>query len=93
LYNQLGNYWRIRGDAVRTIECFRKALTIAPNSAEVLINLARVLLNLRYKEDALFLAKRSLEVHPTHLNPWLIHFTLGEIFKVRMTSLVRYFKV
>ncbi|CAG0912537.1 unnamed protein product [Notodromas monacha] len=81
LYNQLGNYWRIRGDAIKTIECFRKALTIAPNSAEVLINLARVLLNLQYKEDALFLAKRSLEVHPPHLNPWLIHFTLGEIFK------------
>ena len=26
LYNQIGNFWRIRGDTQKSIECFRRAL-------------------------------------------------------------------
>jgi len=63
------------------IECFRKALYISPNNADVLLNLARVLFNLRYLQDAIFLTKHSLEVKPTGQTGWLQHFTLGEVYK------------
>ena len=31
-----------------SIECFRRALSVSPNNAEILLNLARVLFNLQY---------------------------------------------
>ncbi|XP_058126997.1 uncharacterized protein LOC131290651 [Anopheles ziemanni] len=81
LYNQIGNFWRIKGDARHSIECFRKALAIAPTNAEVLLNLARVLFNLQYLDDAIHLTRRSLEVQPRDRSAWRQYFTLGEIFK------------
>lgn len=81
LYNQIGNLWRIKGNTQFSIECFRKALSISPNNAEVLLNLARVLFNLQYLDDAIFLTRRSLVMQPTTQNSWLQHFTLGEILK------------
>lgn len=81
LYNQIGNYWRIRGDARQSIECFRRALSISPTNAEVLLNLARVLYNLQYLDDAIHLTRRSLEVQPPDRSAWRQYFTLGEIFK------------
>ncbi|XP_043208521.1 tetratricopeptide repeat protein 17-like [Amphibalanus amphitrite] len=83
LYNQIGNFWRVKGDASKAIECFRRSLAVSPNNAEVLLNLARVLFNLQYLDDAIFLTRRSLEVQPPDQNAWLQHFTLGEILKVR----------
>lgn len=79
--NQIGNFWRIRGNSYQSIECFRKALSISPNNADVLLNLARVLFNLNFHQDAVLLTRRSLESQPTDQNCWLQHFTLGEILK------------
>lgn len=62
LYNQIGNFWRIKGDTFKSIECFRRALAVSPNNADILLNLARVLFNLQYLDDAIFLTRRSLEV-------------------------------
>ena len=62
LYNQIGNFWRIKGDTYKSIECFRRALAVSPNNADILLNLARVLFNLQYLDDAIFLTRRSLEV-------------------------------
>eukprot|EP00095_Tigriopus_kingsejongensis_P007637 snap_masked-scaffold1040_size68023-processed-gene-0.10 protein:Tk07637 transcript:snap_masked-scaffold1040_size68023-processed-gene-0.10-mRNA-1 annotation:"tetratricopeptide repeat protein 17" len=81
LYNQIGNFWRIKGDTQKSIECFRRALAVSPNNADILLNLARVLFNLQYLEDAIFLTRRSLEVQPPDQNAWLQHFQLGEILK------------
>ncbi|EEB12306.1 conserved hypothetical protein [Pediculus humanus corporis] len=81
LYNQIGNFWRIKGDAQKSIECFRRALAVSPHNAEVLLNLARVLLNLQYLDDAIYLTRRSLEVQPPDKNAWQQYYTLGEIFK------------
>ncbi|KAL4703458.1 hypothetical protein ACJJTC_010778 [Scirpophaga incertulas] len=81
LYNQIGNFWRIKGDTRQSIECFRRALAVSPYNAEVLLNLARVLFTLQYLDDAIYLTKRSLEVQPPARNSWQQHFTLGEIFK------------
>uniref|UniRef100_A0A182F9W4 TPR_REGION domain-containing protein n=1 Tax=Anopheles albimanus TaxID=7167 RepID=A0A182F9W4_ANOAL len=81
LYNQIGNFWRIKGNARLSIECFRRALAIAPSNAEVLLNLARVLFNLQYLDDAIHLTRRSLEVQPRDRSAWQQYFTLGEIFK------------
>ena len=63
LYNQIGNFWRIKGDTYKSIECFRRALAVSPNNADILLNLARVLFNLQYLDDAIFLTRRSLEVN------------------------------
>ena len=81
LYNQIGNFWRIKGNAQRSIECFRRALAVSPHNAEVLLNLARVLLVLQYLDDATYLARRSLELQPPDRNAWEQYLTLGQIFK------------
>lgn len=81
LYNQIGNFWRIKGDAHKSIECFRRALAVSPHNAEVLLNLARVLFTLQYLDDAIYLTRRSLEVQPPDRSAWQQYFTLGEIFK------------
>lgn len=81
LYNQIGNFWRIKGDAYRAIECFRRALAVSPHNAEVLLNLARVLFALQYLDDAIYLTRRSLEVQPPDKSAWQQYFTLGEILK------------
>uniref|UniRef100_A0A336LH52 CSON012555 protein n=1 Tax=Culicoides sonorensis TaxID=179676 RepID=A0A336LH52_CULSO len=81
LYNQIGNFWRIKGDVRQSIECFRRALAVSPTNAEVLLNLARVLFNLQFLDDAIYLTRRSLEVQPPDKSPWKQYLTLGEIFK------------
>lgn len=82
MYNQIGNFWRIKGNAERSIECFRRALAVSPHNAEVLLNLARVLMVLQYLDDATYLARRSLELQPPDRNAWEQYLTLGQIFKV-----------
>ncbi|PIK42578.1 hypothetical protein BSL78_20566 [Apostichopus japonicus] len=77
--NQVGNFWRVKGSTSLAVECFRKALIINPHHPDVLLNLARVLFNLGYKEDALLLAGQSLDHKNSDQNTWLQHFTLGEI--------------
>lgn len=81
LYNQIGNFFRIKGDTRKSIECFRRALAVSPHNAEVLLNLARVMFNLQYLDDAIYLTRRSLEVQPPDKSAWQQYFTLGEIFK------------
>lgn len=83
VYNQIGNFWRIKGDTQRSIECFRKALHFSPNNSDVLLNLARVLFNLRYLDDAFELTRISLSYQAADQNAWLQHFTLGEILKAK----------
>ena len=81
VYNQIGNFWRIKGNTQISIECFRKALSLQPNNPDVLLNLARVLFNLQYLDNAIVLTRRSLEMQAADQNSWLQHFTLGEILK------------
>ncbi|XP_030759829.1 uncharacterized protein LOC115885164 [Sitophilus oryzae] len=80
-FQQLGNYWRIKGEPKEAIECFRKALAISPHNSDVLLNLAKVLFHLQYLDDAIYLTRRSLEVAPPEKGAWQQYFTLGEIFK------------
>jgi tetratricopeptide (TPR) repeat protein len=58
LYNKIGNFWRVKGDATISIECFRKALSINPTNSEVILNLARVLFHQGYLEDAIYLTRK-----------------------------------
>jgi len=55
---------------------------VSPHNAEVLLNLARVLLVQHYLDDATYLARRSLELQPPDRNAWEQYLTLGQIFKV-----------
>ncbi|KAJ8969689.1 hypothetical protein NQ317_014234 [Molorchus minor] len=66
-----GKKEKIKGDAGRAIECFRRALAISPHNAEAL---------LQYLDDAIYLTRRSLEVQPPDKGAWQQYFTLGEIF-------------
>ncbi|XP_070561475.1 tetratricopeptide repeat protein 17-like [Ptychodera flava] len=79
--NEVGNFWRVKGNTLLAIECFRKALSLQPNNPDILINLARILFNLQYLEDAVYLTRKSLEMKSPEQNTWLQHFTLGEILK------------
>lgn len=81
LFSQIGNFWRIKGNAGKAIDCFRSALSIDPNNADVLHDLARVLYKLQYLDDAIFLVKRSIETQSNRLNTWRSFFTLGEIYR------------
>lgn len=62
LYTQIGNLLRAQGDSRRAIECFRRALAVAPHHSDALLSLARVLFALQYMDDAIYLTRRSLEV-------------------------------
>ena len=73
---------RIKGDTYRAIECFRSALKEQPKNADVLLNLARVLLNLGFMDDAIYLAKKAIDTQPPEQNTWLQHFMLGEILQI-----------
>lgn len=79
--NQIGNFWRIKGNTQLAIECFRKALSLSPDHPDLLLNLARVLFNLKYNADAVYLAKRSLHMKSSDHHVWLQYFTLGEVYK------------
>lgn len=81
LFNQIGNYWRIKGNAAKAIDCFRAAIIIEPTNADVLHDLARVLFKLQYLDDAVFLLRRSLEDQPNNPHSWRSFFTLGEIYR------------
>jgi len=81
LFNQIANFLRISGDTYHAIECFRKVLYISDNNADALLNLARILYNLRFINDAIFLAERSLDQQPPEQTTWLQHYTLGEFFE------------
>lgn len=81
VYNQLANYWRIRGETAKSIDCFRSALMLDPGNAEVLHDLGRVLYSLQYYEDAIFLVRRAVEAQATKHGRWRSHFTLGEIYR------------
>lgn len=79
--NQVGNYWRIKGNTYQAIECFRRALSLSPDNSDVLLNLARILFNLKYYDDAIFLTRESLKKKREEQDAWLQHYTLGEIHK------------
>lgn len=76
MWSQLGNTWRATGDVNRAIQCFRKALSIKPTDPDVLLNLAVVMQNLGYLDDAELLIREAVSLHP---NGVLHHFILGNI--------------
>lgn len=61
---------------------------------DLLLNLARVLFNLKFYDDAIFLAKKSLHVKSSDNHAWLQYFTLGEVYKAleKYEEAVFYFK-
>lgn len=81
LFHQIGNFWRIKGNAGKSIDCFRSALIMDPTNADVLHDLGRVLFSLQYLDDAIYLVRRSLEAQANHRDAWRSFFTLGEIYR------------
>lgn len=58
VYHHIGNYWRIVGHAIEAVKCFRRALDISPTESEVMFNLGKVLYNLQYLDDAIYMTRR-----------------------------------
>ena len=58
IYNKIGNFARIKGNSLISIECYRKALSINPTNSEVILNLARLLFHHGYLEDAIYLTRK-----------------------------------
>lgn len=81
LFNRIGNYWRIKGNAAKAIDCFRASIIMEPTNVDVIHDLARVLFMLQYLDDAIFLLRRSLEDQPNHPHSWRSYSTLGEIYR------------
>ncbi|CAM9748113.1 uncharacterized protein LOC144942726 [Lampetra fluviatilis] len=81
LFRQIGNYWRLKGNAYHAIECFRKALALAGERPDVLLDLARLLFSHQFSADGIELARRALHLHPPDQSAWLQHLTLGEMLK------------
>ena len=95
LFNLVGNFLRIRGDTFHAIECFRGALTIDSHNTDVLLNLARILINLAYNRDALWIVKHSLKDKKPDQKPWLQHFMLGRIYLTlnELEKAAKHFKI
>ena len=81
LFNQIANFLRINGDTYHAIECFRKVLSVSNHDADALLNLARILYNLRFTNNAIYLAKQSLDNQPPDQTTWIQHYTLGEFLE------------
>lgn len=79
--NQIGNLWRIKGNTQYAIDCFRQALALDSTNSDVLLNLGRVLFNLNFVENSIFLTKMSLHHKQPRSATWLQHYTLGEAYK------------
>lgn len=95
VYNQLANYWRIKGETVKSIDCFRSALMIDPVNPDALHDLGRLLYSLQYYEDAIFLVRRALDAQTTIHGRWRLYFTLGEIYRAygRAQQSIMYFQL
>lgn len=64
LFNIASLYWRVVGDATNAIECLRRALYHAPDSARDvgLIGMANVLHGLGALEEAVIAARAALDI-------------------------------
>ncbi|XP_047138913.1 uncharacterized protein LOC105848042 [Hydra vulgaris] len=81
LFNLVGNFLRIKGDTYHSIECFRSAMHASSSNPDALLNLARIMMNLNYSADAVYLAEYSLRINEPNVNTWLQHYALAEIFE------------
>ena len=80
LLGQIADYWRIRGETLKAIECYRTALHINPDNSEILLSLARLFYNFRLFEDVVFLTKKSLHVTQDETNAWRQYYLLAETY-------------
>merc|ERR1719495_89628 len=72
-------YWRVKGNAVKAINCVRHSLLHAPNNMRdiPLISLANILHRSGLYNDALIAANMALEISPTFV---VSHFTMANIY-------------
>jgi tetratricopeptide (TPR) repeat protein len=74
VWNQLGNTFRSTGEVHRAIQCFRRALALKPDDPDVLLNLAVVLQNVGFLDDAERLIRHAVLKQPMGV---LHHYILG----------------
>jgi len=76
--NDRGNVLLTNGDVEGAIDCYRAALAIAPEHAEIHFNLANTLAQSGERLAALVSYNRALELDPTHAGA---HNNLGNLFR------------
>jgi len=72
-------YWRVKGNAVKAINCVRHSLFHAPNDMRdiPLISLANILHRSGLYNDAIIAANMALEISPSFV---VSHFTMANIY-------------
>eukprot|EP00054_Salpingoeca_dolichothecata_P029556 m.233291 g.233291 ORF g.233291 m.233291 type:complete len:477 (+) comp26504_c2_seq1:1192-2622(+) len=82
-YNDVGQLFRVRGNTTLAIECFRKALLLNPFEQSTLLNLAHLLVRLKFYRDAEDIILFSHSQHPPNYQS---NFVLGEalLFQERL---------
>ena len=60
VYHKIANYFRILGNSLQAIECFRKALYLDPANADILLGIAHLFHHIGYIDDSIELIRKSL---------------------------------
>ena len=81
LLGLIADYWRLKGETLKAIECFRTALSINPDNSDMLMTLARLLFNHHHYEDVIFLTRKSLHLSEDPTNSWKQYYLLAESYK------------
>lgn len=81
MFVRTGNILRVKGDTYHAMECFRSAYAISSSNPDVLLNMARILVNLNFMKDAIYLLEHSLDNQPIERTTWLQHFALGQLLE------------
>jgi len=77
LYNELGNSLRGRGEYIRAVQEYQKALELKPDSAEIHYNLGLAYYEQRIFDRAIQEFKRTIEINPNHSEA---HNNLGTLY-------------
>jgi tetratricopeptide (TPR) repeat protein len=75
-YRRQGNSYLADGDLERAEECYRRAITAAPGSADAHINLGFVLLEQKRTADAKYYLQQAVSINPEGADS---HYLLGKI--------------
>ena len=75
-FNRLGNSFRATGEVYKALQCFRRALHLRSDDADIMLNVAVVLQNLGFLDDAEQMIRHAVAQQPRGV---LHHFVLGNI--------------
>jgi tetratricopeptide (TPR) repeat protein len=76
---RIANYFRIQGNSLQAMECYRKAIFLDPNDSDVLMNVARFFYNLEFYDDSIEITRKSIDSMKPGQVAFEQHYTLAQI--------------